>query len=84
MDGHDVVMLRCRSIRARASPRNRPPLWRARHGGGWAFSEKRFFFEKKNQKTFIVGRPAVTGDGGSLKKVFLLLFLQKKKFLSLT
>ncbi|EFH11981.1 hypothetical protein HMPREF0731_1804 [Pseudoroseomonas cervicalis ATCC 49957] len=42
-------------------------------------SFKSSFLEKKNQKTFISWRPAVPRDGGSLKKVFLLLFLQKKK-----
>jgi hypothetical protein len=42
-----------------------------------------FFFEKKNQETFIPCR-VLTGkarDSGS--KVFLLLFLQKKKNLPL-
>jgi hypothetical protein len=39
-----------------------------------------FFFEKKNQKTFSTLRPvSMTSEGG---KVFLLLFLQKKKTLA--
>jgi hypothetical protein len=40
-----------------------------------------FFFEKKNQKTSVtlaMGVGAVTAHGQS-SKVFLLLFLQKKK-----
>ncbi len=36
-----------------------------------------FFFEKKNQKTFMT--PPVAMDG--VREVFLLLFLQKKKAL---
>jgi len=36
-----------------------------------------FFFEKKNQKTFI--RSPVGEAGHKRTKVFLLLFLQKKK-----
>jgi hypothetical protein len=43
---------------------------------------KRFFFEKKNQKTFI---PLMREDAilpHQLGEVFLLLFLQKKKILS--
>jgi len=35
-----------------------------------------FFFEKKNQKTFTPSHPRV---GSKVTKVFLLLFLQKKK-----
>jgi hypothetical protein len=48
---------------------------------------KVFFSEEKNQKTFIPGRPRIDpghgldrGSGGEIK-VFLLLFLQKKKTL---
>jgi hypothetical protein len=51
-----------------------------------------FFFEKKNQKTFITLPTATTkpsdqdpgGAIGKVTKVFLLLFLQKKKSLSST
>jgi len=38
-----------------------------------------FFFEKKNQKTFPTLRPVFPAGVG--QKVFLLLFLQKKKTL---
>jgi hypothetical protein len=38
-----------------------------------------FFFEKKNQKTFMTLAQAVPSAGTQLNKVFLLLFLQKKK-----
>jgi len=38
-----------------------------------------FFFEKKNQKTFTTMRD---GRPMEIEKVFLLLFLQKKKILS--
>jgi hypothetical protein len=44
-------------------------------------ARKQFFFEKKNQKTFdslVTTRATV---GSERKKVFLLLFLQKKKIL---
>jgi hypothetical protein len=46
-----------------------------------------FFFEKKNQKTFISCAAACSRPGSQLAaaqeiKVFLLLFLQKKKTLS--
>jgi len=48
-----------------------------------------FFFEKKNQKTFVRLRFAAPGSPGeeravatAKEKVFLLLFLQKKKALS--
>ncbi|EFH11974.1 hypothetical protein HMPREF0731_1797 [Pseudoroseomonas cervicalis ATCC 49957] len=39
------------------------------------------FLKKRTKKLLSVWRPAFTGDGGSLTKVFLLLFLQKKKIL---
>jgi hypothetical protein len=39
-----------------------------------------FFFEKKNQKTFITLQLALAR--ARVIKVFLLLFLQKKKILS--
>jgi hypothetical protein len=50
----------------------------------WALVEgrKQFFFEKKNQKTFV---PLMREDAISphqVGKVFLLLFLQKKKSLA--
>jgi molybdenum cofactor synthesis domain-containing protein len=38
-----------------------------------------FFFEKKNQKTFVYLRTAVGRSATAQSKVFLLLFLQKKK-----
>jgi hypothetical protein len=38
-----------------------------------------FFFEKKNQKTFVTLRPRWVSSAGAIHKVFLLLFLQKKK-----
>jgi hypothetical protein len=38
-----------------------------------------FFLEKKNQKTFIRSHPEARARG---TKVFLLLFLQKKKILA--
>ncbi len=38
-----------------------------------------FFFEKKNQKTFLTLGPCVSTAQTKLEKVFLLLFLQKKK-----
>jgi hypothetical protein len=45
---------------------------------------KKFFFEKKNQKTFSAPLRAVLKEPGSkMNKVFLLLFVHKKKcFLS--
>ena len=42
-----------------------------------------FFFEKKNQKTFIHWIGASREGSAQMDKVFLLLFLQKKKILSL-
>jgi len=47
---------------------------------------KQFFFEKKNQKTFSAPLRAVLKEPGSkMNKVFLLLFVHKKKcFLSLS
>jgi len=41
-----------------------------------------FFFEKKNQKTFIRLAPGSLGGTERRMKVFLLLFLQKKKILA--
>jgi hypothetical protein len=38
-----------------------------------------FFFEKKNQKTFVYWRTSVARPATAQQKVFLLLFLQKKK-----
>jgi hypothetical protein len=40
-----------------------------------------FFFEKKNQKTFAYLRTAVIMSATAQLRVFLLLFLQKKKTL---
>jgi hypothetical protein len=48
---------------------------------------KRFFFEKKNQKTFVYWgheRWKFQRPWPRVKKIFLLLFLQKKKFLLIT
>jgi hypothetical protein len=43
---------------------------------------KEFFFEKKNQKTFFAPLRAVLKHPGTeINKVFLLLFVHKKKFL---
>ncbi len=42
---------------------------------------KKFFFEKKNQKTFAPLRAAFKTPGTEMSKVFLLLFVHKKKFL---
>jgi len=41
-----------------------------------------FFFEKKNQKTFITLGSARDTGGSKVNEVFLLLFLQKKKILA--
>jgi hypothetical protein len=41
---------------------------------------KKFFFEKKNQKTFAPLRVALKTPGTETNKVFLLLFVHKKKF----
>jgi hypothetical protein len=41
---------------------------------------KKFFFEKKNQKTFAPLRAVVKQPGTEAHKVFLLLFVHKKKF----
>jgi hypothetical protein len=38
-----------------------------------------FFFEKKNQKTFAPLRAALKRPGAKINKVFLLLFVHKKK-----
>jgi hypothetical protein len=38
-----------------------------------------FFFEKKNQKTFVYLRTSEARSATAQSKVFLLLFLQKKK-----
>jgi len=43
-----------------------------------------FFFEKKNQKTSIHSGAACANGGAKWIKVFLLLFLQKKKILPLS
>ncbi len=43
---------------------------------------KRFFFEKKKQKTFAGLAPTALHIRSLQDKVFLLLFLQKKKILS--
>jgi hypothetical protein len=42
---------------------------------------KWFFFEKKNQKTFLSLAPDVKRYGAELIEVFLVLFLQKKNCL---
>jgi len=42
-------------------------------------ASKRFFFEKKNQKTFIPLHRANLVGWVQTNEVFLLLFLQKKK-----
>jgi hypothetical protein len=42
--------------------------------------KKRFFFEKKNQKTFAPLRAVLKQPGSKINKVFLLLFVHKKKF----
>jgi hypothetical protein len=45
---------------------------------------KKFFFKKKNQKTFAPLRAALKMPGSKMNKVFLLLFVHKKKcFLAL-
>jgi flagellar P-ring protein precursor FlgI len=44
---------------------------------------KRFFFEIKNQKTFALGGAGARVPAPAGAKVFLLLFFQKKKFLTL-
>jgi hypothetical protein len=47
--------------------------------------EKQFFFKKKNQKTFVALRHGLwprQRPRPGVKKVFLLLFLQKKKRLT--
>jgi len=41
---------------------------------------KQFFFEKKNQKTFAPLRAVLKQPGSKTNKVFLLLFVHKKKF----
>ncbi|MCQ4161751.1 hypothetical protein NON00_17695 [Roseomonas sp. GC11] len=41
--------------------------------------EKMFFFEKKNQKTSFSLRPAVPGDGGSLKESLFASFSSEKE-----
>jgi hypothetical protein len=41
---------------------------------------KKFFFEKKNQKTFAPLRAVLKTPGSEINKVFLLLFVHKKKF----
>jgi len=47
-------------------------------------TSKQFFFEKKNQKTFAPLRAVFHVPGSKTNKVFLLLFVHKKKsFLSL-
>jgi len=50
----------------------------------WASGElkhesKKFFFEKKNQKTFAPLRAVLKPPGAKTNKVFLLLFVHKKK-----
>jgi hypothetical protein len=40
---------------------------------------KTFFFEKKNQKTFAPLRAVLNAPGSKTNKVFLLLFVHKKK-----
>jgi hypothetical protein len=40
---------------------------------------KKFFFEKKNQKTFAPLRAVFETPGTEINKVFLLLFVHKKK-----
>jgi hypothetical protein len=42
---------------------------------------KKFFFEKKNQKTFAPLRAVPKHPGTEINKVFLLLFVHKKKCL---
>jgi hypothetical protein len=46
---------------------------------GWRKGRKRFFFEKKNQKTFDTLATAATPR---IHEVFLLLFVHKKKNLT--
>jgi len=42
--------------------------------------ERKFFFKKKNQKTFAPLRAVLKHPGTETNKVFLLLFVHKKKF----
>jgi hypothetical protein len=49
---------------------------------GWEVKGSAFFFEKKNQKTFPTGTCARRLARAPVGKVFLLLFLQKKKVLA--
>jgi len=44
------------------------------------FFKKKFFFEKKNQKTFAPLRAVLKTPEAKTNKVFLLLFVHKKKF----
>jgi hypothetical protein len=46
-----------------------------------ANKSKTFFFEKKNQKTFAPLREVLKPPRAKIIKVFLLLFVHKKKFL---
>jgi hypothetical protein len=52
------------------------------HRAGGGVGRKPFFFEKKNQKTFTRLHPRRVTGTGAKGKVFLLLFLQKKKTLA--
>jgi hypothetical protein len=45
-----------------------------------ANKSKKFFFEKKNQKTFAPLRVVLKPPQAQINKVFLLLFVHKKKF----
>jgi hypothetical protein len=40
---------------------------------------KRFFFEKKNQKTFPVGAQSLAGGTHQTEKSFLVLFFKKER-----
>jgi len=44
---------------------------------------KVFFFEKKNQKTFVTLAPSVPDTRSLMSKSFLLLFFKKEVFLSM-
>jgi hypothetical protein len=49
-------------------------------GGDKVSKVKKFFFEKKNQKTFAPLRAVFKTPGTETNKVFLVLFVHKKNF----
>jgi hypothetical protein len=61
--------------------RERRPARKGWEGEGVRCSKQAFFFEKKNQKTFILGCMPADGRAAEIQKFFVSFFSKKKSFL---